>query len=528
MPTTVSLTIGGRRVSLARSVTQIALKAALGLGASLEGEIRSLEIRRPTARRGRLGGFEMVEMLASAAENLSERARLRSTASVEEETPVYHTSDDGVPFIPEGTIFLSFKQDVSDDRKQEIIEEHALLIVRSERDGFLTVRPTVGEFDAVEVAARLQEEGDVDVASPDLVTQKLLTELVLPADEFLEQEWHLENRGVHAGETIGYKKGADARVIAAWKAMQSLGSDQVSIGVIDDGFDLSHPDLAGKAVDPWDFVRNSSDVSPDRQTDAGDWHGTACAGVAAGSAGEGLMVGVAPLARITPVRSGDLAATEIAKWFDYMTERGVWVVSCSWGAAAANYPLDDRVSKAISRCAHDGRDGRGAVIVFAAGNKSQSINDGVLLNGFAVHPDIVAVAGSTSRDRRSDRSSFGKEIWVCAPSGGGGRGIITADVQGTYVDAQGVTRNMGYDSGAYFRSFSGTSAACPVVAGVCALILSANPALTGGEVRAILKQTARRIGEDADYAPDGHSPHFGFGCVDAEAAVKEALGRLTS
>ena len=90
------------------------------------------------------------------------------------------------------------------------------------------------------------------------------------------------------------------------------------------------------------------------------------------------------------------------------------------------------------------------------------------------------------------------------------------------MDAEGVTHEMGYAAGDYSFTFAGTSSACPLVAGVCALILAATPSLNGKQVREILKRTARRIGRDEDYEPDGHSPHFGYGCVDAEAAVKEA------
>jgi subtilisin family serine protease len=94
-------------------------------------------------------------------------------------------------------------------------------------------------------------------------------------------------------------------VIAAWKLLDGLGSDQVVVGVIDDGFDLGHPDLANKAVSPWDFERNSADVHPEPDPTSpidGNWHGTACAAVAVGNAGGGHIVGAAPNARLMPVR----------------------------------------------------------------------------------------------------------------------------------------------------------------------------------------------------------------------------------
>jgi subtilisin family serine protease len=148
------------------------------------------------------------------------------------------------------------------------------------------------------------------------------------------------------------------------------------------------------------------------------------------------------------------------------------------------------------------------------------------VNGFAIHPDVIAVGASNSLDEYPDYSNVGREIWICAPSsGGGGRDITTADVTGEFVDSTGTVRSAGYVPGDYYEHFGKTSSACPLVAGICGLILSANPALTAAETRAILKQTARRIGDAALYDADGHSRLFGFGCVHAEAAVAAAMAR---
>ena len=95
-------------------------------------------------------------------------------------------------------------------------------------------------------------------------------------------------------------------------------------------------------------------------------------------------------------------------------------------------------------------------------------------------------------------------------------------MSGTYIDATGVERASGYAAGDYNFHFTGTSSSCPLVAGICALVLSANPELKSADVREIIKRTARKIGPDTEYQ-DGHSTKFGFGCVDAEEAVKEAL-----
>jgi subtilisin family serine protease len=529
----ISLKIGGSAVRLMRSDTQIAIRPALGMGRSMLNELRSIAARLPLERRGRLERFELVDIRAAKEELSRVRAFLRGVASIDQEVPVYHTSADAVPFVPVGTIYLGFKPGVTDATKQGLLDKHALELVAAEPNNFLTVRLTTPGTDAVELAAKLQEESSVAVAEPDLVTTKRTRNFTLPQEELLARQWHLENTGTHNGVSVGFEKGADARVVAAWNKLGSLGSSDVVVGIIDDGFDLNHLDLVDKAVHPWDFARNSSDVRPEpdlANLGEGDWHGTACAGVAVGKAQGGQIIGAAPNAKLIPVRMNpDLSPIQVAKWFDHMTDNGAWVVSCSWGAEAKVYPLPERIAAAIARCARDGRNGKGCVVVFAAGNSRQDINDPPnSQNGLATHPDVIAVSASTSRDAHADYSNFGKEISVCAPSGGfGGWSIITSDVGGTYTDPSGVQRDSGYAGGDYNLNFTGTSSACPLVAGVCALVLGVNPDLTAADVRDIIKSTARKIGGAQEYV-DGHSVKFGHGCVDAERAVDAAIARNAS
>lgn len=95
------------------------------------------------------------------------------------------------------------------------------------------------------------------------------------------------------------------------------------------------------------------------------------------------------------------------------------------------------------------------------------------------------------------------------------------------MDANGIVRPMGYAGGDYEFEFGGTSSACPLAAGVVALVLGANPDLSAAEVRQILESTARKIGDASDYDANGHSRTFGFGCVDASAAVSHSLEMRT-
>lgn len=521
---------GGATLELRKSKQFVALRSGEQSPATTEPGLR----RTPVGERGRAGGYVVLEI--EAANELT----ARDSSGSEAPTPnaafanVYHSSDDGVPFVPTGTIYLEFKRDVPDNQRKEFVARHGLTVVETGHDGALTLRVADGSGDAVETSAALQQDPIVEVAEPDLASEGEVKHFAMPDDAFFGRQWHLENSGQIEGASDSLKPGADARVVAAWRRMQSFGSPEVVIGIIDDGFDLSHPDLATRIVHPWDFTRGTSDVAPEPNLTSpttGNWHGTACAGVAIGALHAGKIVGAAPGCSWMPVRWSALDPIEVVKWFDHMRENGAWIVSCSWGARAKFYPLPTRISKSIARYAEEGRNGRGGVIIFAAGNEGRDVNDprNQSVNGWAIHPGVIAVAASTSMDERAPYSNFGNEICVCAPSSSPeGRDITTADVTGEFVDAIGSTRPKGYVPGEYNEHFGKTSSACPLVAGICGLMLSVNPELTAIQVRQILQSTARRVADPALYDANGHSKYFGYGCVNAEAAVLEARALVPS
>jgi len=520
----VTLRYGDQALSLTKSAEIIGVKRTEGTGPeALPPEARRLAA--PQALPARLGGFELLNV-AGAPQPMEEILDgLRASPAISVGTHVFHTSGDGVPFLPTGLLYVECKPDASLEDCQDLLEQLHLEIVEARGEREMLVRVTPESGNPVKTAAALQQSPLIAVAEPELATPGRLHQLVLPTDPRITDQWHLRNTGRHRGTSFGFLTGADARVIEAWERGQTVGSPEVIVAVIDDGFDLSHPDLSGpgKIVAPRDFTRNNTSPTPA----FGDWHGTACAGVALGNAQGTGIVGAAPGCRLMPIRWGiDLADREIENWFGHATDQGAWVVSCSWGALARNFPLSTRASRAISRCARDGRNGRGCVVVFAAGNENRDINDprGGSVNGFAIHPDVMAVSASTSRDRRSNYSNFGAAISACAPSSGaGGHGIATADVMLRYVRNGRIVEG-GYTPGAFTNDFGGTSSACPLVAGICALVLSLNPELTAVEVKQLIQSAARRIGDPASYDAQGHSRQFGFGCVNAAAALA-GLGR---
>lgn len=531
------LKFGGTILKLKKSPTMIGVKPNRG---------RVRDVERAAARVGAdrisqtLGGFRVVDVKSATQSMEATLDIIRENQSVTSGTHVYNTSDDGVPFVPTGELYLLFADSAGPRECQKVLDQYALEVVRTHGERELTVRVTPDSPNPIKVAAALQQSSVVSVAEPDLATPGKLTAFVLPADPFLNRQWHLRNAGTIDGSPIGLKAGADARVVAAWESAESLGSPNVIVAVIDDGFDLGHPDLsgAGKVVGPWDFTRNTDDPQPEfspnypewdpgRQEWVGDWHGTACAGVAIGNANGAGILGAAPASRFMPVRWGpNLSNSQVTAWFDYVRTQGAAVVSCSWGAMAAVFPLSTPIRNAITRCAAEGRDGRGCVVCFAAGNLNHDVNDpaGTFLDGFAVHPDVIAVAACTSRDERSNYSNYGDAISVCAPSSGaGGRGIVTADVIGSFA-RNGQHIESGYSPGAFTDTFGGTSSATPLVAGICALLLSINPNQTAQQIKTLIQDTARKIGPANSYNANGHSRQFGYGCIDAVAAVDKLLG----
>ena len=160
--------------------------------------------------------------------------------------------------------------------------------------------------------------------------------------------------------------------------------------------------------------------------------------------------------------------------------------------------MPDVVGAAIEHAVANGRQGKGCVIVWAAGNGNEAVSS----DEWASHPKVIAVGASTDQDVRAPYSDFGPELALCAPSSGGANGITTTSI------------------GGYRSDFGGTSAAAPLVAGIAAVILSVAPNLRWHEVREILLRSADRIDvANGQYGNDGHSVWYGHGRANAFRAL---------
>jgi subtilisin family serine protease len=297
----------------------------------------------------------------------------------------------------------------------------------------------------------------------------------------------------------------------------------VVVAVLDDGVDLAHPDLKGRLLQnkgrdffvPAD-TPDHLDPSPKRsqfpydQMDGNDIHGTPCAGVAVADGKAGKRVfGAAPGCRLLPIKifhGDDLATdTRVAAAIRYAAKHAR-VLSCSWSG-----PQSPDIEFALEDIGTE-HGGKGAVVCCASGNGHSP-----QVAFPAADPNCIAVGALTNTGVRADYSNFGPELSVVAPSGGGSKEIFTTDVSTANRGFNLGTQVPGDPQGRYTNTFSGTSSATPLVAGVCALVLSANPKLSRSEVKQVIQGTARKVGPLAYTA--GRNDEYGFGCVDAAAAL---------
>lgn len=356
---------------------------------------------------------------------------------------------------------------------------------------------------------------------------------VLPTDPLFPYQWHLLN----SGNTPASVAGVDINVIPVWADYTGRG---VLVGVMDQGMDDTHPDLIAnyRADLAWDLDLNEPGAGVKKDSDK---HGVPVAGLISAVANNGLGgVGVAWNSNFTMYRSelDGKEVDEIARAYHMaatkMVESGIDISSHSWGLSFVPQSKWAETFHSTGRhMAEFGRDGRGIVTMFAAGN---SRIDGLSANLDPTDsaPWVIVVAASAQNGDIAEYSTPGAPVLISSPGSGFTqaipRSMVTTDRQGEagYNTAPG-------EAGDYEMGFNGTSAATPVAAGVLALMLEANSRLGYRDVQEILAYSAARatfLERDVDQAFNGArdwnggallgSHDFGYGNIDAHAAVRLA------
>lgn len=446
------------------------------------------------------------------------RATLKQEENIRFAGRVLQDKNTGEVMLYTENFFVKFYDPTPEEKCEAIIKKYHLIVKNklpfAKNAWFVCAEEGTG-LKVFNIAEQILSEKEVEYCHPELVQERRFKGIH-------PLQWHL-------GKTVvnGNAVNAHINIEGAWKL--SRGKN-VTVAVIDDGVDIDHPEFAGRVVHPFDSTENNNNPRP---KDTDDNHGTACAGMACAAGLQDGASGTAPEAFLMPVRlRSGLGSMAEANAFAWAADHGADVISCSWGPTDGEWwnPADathnrktmlpDSTRLAMDYALTKGRNGKGCVILFAAGNgNEETAND-----GYVSHPGVIAVAACNDTGKRSVYSDYGSQVCVSFPSGDFGwkafqhpaplsEGLRTTDR----------TNKPGYTTDNYTNSFGGTSGACPGMAGVVALLIGVNPNLTPTEVRGIIQKSCDVIDKDGgEYDKNGHSIYYGYGRINAEKAVNTA------
>ena len=317
-------------------------------------------------------------------------------------------------------------------------------------------------------------------------------------DVEFEKQWGLKNTGKNSGNIIFRgKEGVDISAEKAWTL--SKGSNDVKIAVIDTGVDYTHEDLKDnilinelelngvEGVDDdgngfiddiygYNFANNNNDPM-DR---AG--HGTHCAGVIGASHNKIGIRGVMAKVKILPVQflghNGSGTLEGAIKAIDYAISRGVHIMSNSWGGAGESIALKEAIERVQKA---------GILFVAAAGNDSTSNDKRPVIPAAIDVDNIISVGAIDGKGKKAYFSNYGqKSVHVFAP------GVkIYSTVPGNK-----------------YQKMSGTSMACPHIAGIAGLLLASEPNLSYKELKSRIMSHTHPGKDLSKYAQSGYSDAY--------------------
>ncbi|MDR1198313.1 MAG: S8 family serine peptidase, partial [Prevotellaceae bacterium] len=352
---------------------------------------------------------------------------------------------------------------------------------------FVLSTTELSELNAMETANAFYESGQFVAAEPNLMPSKILAANY----PYYLHQWGLKNTGQYGGTS-----GIDINVVDAWAISKG---NNVKVAIIDHGIELNHPGMASNIHSQSYDTENRSSPSIVRGS-----HGTACAGIVGAIQNTDGILGIAPNCKLISI-SNRLTTyinvqSDLAAGINWAWQNGADVISNSWGSNALQ---GSYITDAINNAVTQGRNGKGCIVAFASGNDNASSVpypaslSNVLAVG-AISPCGERKSPSSCDGETTWGSNYGTNLDVVAP----GVLIPTTDIQGSagYNPNLPIHPNNGgnkitsdYPNQDYTVWFNGTSAACPHVAGIAALVLSVNPSLTQAKVRQIIESTCTKL-----------------------------------
>lgn len=394
--------------------------------------------------------------------------------------PCYKDSA-GLSLIPTGYVYVRLREEEDYKDLLKVADMYGCTDVQ--RNKFmplfytLRVKESMG-LNPVDVANAMHESGMFYCCSPAFSYNPWQ----ISYDPDVDKQWGLYNSNY---ENI------DISVSGAWNYATGNG---IVVAIIDQGIELTHRDLVENIYSKSYDATTGTSPSGIYNSENSVGHGTHCAGIVGAVRNNNIdIAGVAPDAKLMSVsvdfNSGKMEE-KFADAINWAWSNGADVLSCSWGGPRSIY-----VDMAITEAYNKGRDNKGCVIVCAAGNTAGSVcfpaNCGYR---------VIAVGNIKENGDIHQLSSHGNELLVCAP----GTSILSTMVGNTTAEK------------------TGTSMACPHVAGVAALILERNPTLTAMKVREIISKNTKKVGSKPysqikEYGT--WNERYGYGLVDAWKAV---------
>lgn len=416
---------------------------------------------------------------------------------------------------PTQLIILKFKDGNTLDNIEGILVKYSLEYLEK---NYNVVTLKVSNIDDVFNAANeIYETGLVEWCRPNFIRRLKLY------SEPRNKQYYIHNTYHYCGAFNN-----DINALEAWEI--TTGCDNIRVAVLDDGVE-NHPDLRdangnSRVLNGYSVPNEPANGRPN----ISGQHGQACAGIIAASHSNNIR-GIAPNVLIIPVNLG-FGFQDESEWFDAMN--WAWepnggnadILSNSWGpryGATGN----ELYIEAINNAKTFGRGGDfegnipglGAIVVFSSGNNGlDEVSDyakASIAVGAIDKNDTPAKGLDGDQNTRYTNIGPNQDLVAYGGSIDGNNGdtdIRTIDREGDY----------GYETGNYNNHFGGTSAACPMVSGAAALILSINPNLTRAQVENILFSTATDLGDM------GKDNIYGYGKLNVYEACKEAVETRTN